>query len=238
MRGEALALLLVSSGLAHLAAQTLNLSSSALVYSLADNLLLAAAVLSVGLAITSTRQPEATPPVPRLTRLRFAIAAPMIAMLMTIVHVRSFQLYPLAVALLVGVSVAALPARDQPSDAGFAQKIPTPAILGLLALTITGRYLTPGSFVQTWLMAPLFVLAMPGLALTHAILPPTSGWPERLAWAPALSIGSQIVSLLWLDLLGVTASLPVFAAVAALFTFGGLVAAQRPEPAPHSKSLP
>ena len=57
-------------------------------------------------------------------------------------------------------------------------------ILILAALAVVGRLLAPGSFVQTWVLAPLFVLVMPGLALTPVLLPSSSGWWERLFWAP------------------------------------------------------
>lgn len=235
---EALALVLVAASWLLLFAQAVNLPSSSLFYRFADNLLLVGAVLSLVAAIVWKSHPDDGAEVSRGARKGFAFAALVIAVVATLVHYRGFELYPLLVGVVVGVSVAMLTALPQPSADGVSQQIPRLVLVGMAVGAVGGRYLIGGSVVQTWLIAPLFVLVVPGLAWTYALLPSSTGWMGRLFWAPSLSLGTQIVSLLWLDRLGVVVSLPVFIAVAAFFTLSGLAASFLPALPTRSEFAP
>jgi hypothetical protein len=76
-----------------------------------------------------------------------------------------------------------------------------------------------------WVLAPVYALVMPGLGLGAALLPSTTDWIERLAWAPVLSIGFQVVVLMWMNTLGLAVSVPTLFILAGATTFLGAISA-------------
>jgi len=222
---HAVATLLVTASIVLTVAEVMHSSSSSFFFRLGDNLLLAAALVSVGAAIGTRRMSKDTAKVSLPVRRRVAAAAAAVPVIATLVHHRGLELYPLLVAVLVGASAAAIAAREPRASAEIPAPIHMSFWLAFAIIAVAGRYLAAGTILQSYVVAPLFVLAMPGLALSYSLLPATTGLWERLFWAPALSLGTQIVSLLWLDWLGVTAWVPVFVTVVVYFTVLGLSAA-------------
>lgn len=95
------------------------------------------------------------------------------------------------------------------------------ALAGLFWINILLRWLVPDTFLLTWVIAPLSFFVVPGLSLAPALLPATSSWHEWLAYAPPLSIGTQIMCLIWLDFLGISVYTATFFAVAAVISLVG-----------------
>ncbi len=212
-------------------------------YRFADNLLIAGALLSIALAVLKEQHTKKERTVSRFARLAVGTLAVVIAVGATRLHYQAWSFYTTVVALSVGVSITAflLAPASLGADASNGERFGMHEYLGFAILAVSailGRLLLPGSFVQSWILAPLFVLVMPGLALSAALLPVSTGWLERLFWAPVLSVGVQIVSLTWLDWLGVAASLPIVIALALLFTLVGLVASAWSSPPRGSESSP
>ncbi len=87
---------------------------------------------------------------------------------------------------------------------------------------IVSRFLVPGSALLTWVIAPLFVFFVPGLSLAAALLPRSAGWMDYFFFAPPLSLGVALISLLWLNWLAIPATVPVFFLISYIFTLLGL----------------
>jgi hypothetical protein len=92
--------------------------------------------------------------------------------------------------------------------------------------TIAMRVAAPGSTLLSWCLAPLFVMVMPGWSLASALLPPSAGYLERLCWAPVLSLGALVVSLMWVDMMGAVVWYPTIFFLSIAFTVAGAVIAQ------------
>jgi uncharacterized membrane protein len=93
-------------------------------------------------------------------------------------------------------------------------------VLWLIAgATIVIRTLAPGAGFLTWVLAPIYVLMMPGLALGSVLLPSSTDWIERVIWAPVLSICFQIAILMWMNALGLAVSVPTIFVLAGATTF-------------------
>jgi hypothetical protein len=224
---RALGALLVIAGVVVIVAATMRSASSDFLQRSGDCLLLTAAFLSIGTAIgrrgKSEDSPSLAPAWPGVAGA--ALAVPVIA---TLARHRGAQIYPLVVALAIGASAAAIALREKSSSAEIPARFPAALWLFLPAVTLAGLHLAPGSLLQSCVLAPLFVLLLPGLALSYALLPASTGRWERLLWAPVLSLGTHITSLLWLDWPGIRAWVPVFLVIVAVyFSALGLSAAPR-----------
>lgn len=235
---RALATLLVVASLALVVVQTLHLPLSSRLQGVIDAVVVAAAMLSLGFAAAWRGGIDDTPQVSTRTRAALAVCAPVLAVVATFVHHRGFRLYDSAVALMIGAIIGMLATRATSPEENVERRVPAALLVGALVAAVAGRFLIGATFVQTWLLSPLFVLVLPGIALTFALLPSSTDWGERLCWAPPLSVGSQIVSLLWLDWLGVSASLTVFVVVATAITVLAIVAARWSVPLPRAESAP
>jgi hypothetical protein len=225
MNGVVAALLVIAS-IVVIVAEAMRSPSSPFLHRSGDYLLFAAALSSIGTATGRRGKSE-----DRSSRSRVwggvAGAGAAVPVIATLAHHRGFEIYPLVVAVVIGASTAALVARERAASADVPAPFPMVLWLFLPAITLAGRHLAPGSILQSFVLAPLFVLLLPGLALGYALLPAAAGRWERLFWAPVLSLGTYIVSLLWLDWLGVTAWVTLFVVIAVYFTGLGLSAAPR-----------
>ncbi len=97
----------------------------------------------------------------------------------------------------------------------------------LLAVgTIAMRIVAPGSPLLNWCFAPLFVMVMPGWSLGSALLPASTGYLERLFWAPVFSLSALVVTLMWMDVVGVRVWHPTIFFLAIAFTLAGAVIAR------------
>ena len=76
-----------------------------------------------------------------------------------------------------------------------------------------------------WVLAPVYVLMMPGLGLGAVLLPSSTDWIERLVWAPVMSVCFQVVILMWMNTLGLAVSVPTLFVLAGATTFLGAIAA-------------
>lgn len=228
---SALGMVVGSASLLLVYAASANLQLDALAYIVADNMLIAAAVLSLVLVLIQIGEPTAeSAACGGAVMAVAATGAALSTVTATIVHYRGLPVYDVMVALLAGLGVALLPfALAATALLTFSQPLSRRGILRmylLLALIMTCavllRSLAPGSGVLTWAVAPLCVFMVPGMSLAAALLPTSAGWMERLICAPPLSLGAQIISLLWLNWLGIRATVPVFFLISGVFTLLGL----------------
>lgn len=213
-----------------LCAVTVNAGHDALLFAVADNLLIAGAVLSLFLALARI---EESPVIlgdydykvmmfPATSAISATIAA-------TIVRYGGFRAYEFTVALLVGLGVALLPfVLAEGSLIASTEPLSRRALLTmhflLLPIIISGillRYAAPGSDLLTWVIAPIYVFMVPGMSLGAALHPASTRWLERLCWGPPLSLAAQLISLMWLNWLAIPTTIPVFFLISGVFTLIG-----------------
>jgi uncharacterized membrane protein len=95
----------------------------------------------------------------------------------------------------------------------------------IFGAAIAIRVLAPGAGLLKWVLAPIYVLMMPGLGLGAVLLPSSTDWIERLIWAPVMSLGFQIVIMVWMNALGWAVSVPTIFILAGATTFLSAIAA-------------
>jgi hypothetical protein len=138
---------------------------------------------------------------------------------MVMVHICFAAAFGLSISLLAQAFY-----QPNPADASSLSRPVYPIYIllaGLFWINILLRWLTPDTFFLTWMIAPLSFFVVPGLSLAPALLPVTSGWQEWLAYAPPLSVGTQITCLIWLDFLGIPVYTATFFVVAAVISLAG-----------------
>jgi hypothetical protein len=96
-------------------------------------------------------------------------------------------------------------------------------LLLLIVAAIVLRVVAPGTTILVWFEAPLNMFLVPGLSLAIAVLPSSARWLEWFLFAPALAIGTQLTGLVWLDLIGIPAKVPVFFLLTTLITLAGFL---------------
>lgn len=204
---EALSLLIVAGSVSLMISQTLRLDFASPGARLSDASFVAAAVLSLVLALGRPR-PKSGPPPSALAAGLVALCGAAAAFGAVVVHSGELDLYTKVAAGLLGASLLALAVaiRDDASPAAASAR---PSLLDPLWVFIAGsaialHFLSPGSIWLEWVVAPVFALIMPGWSLGALLLPVETGWMERLFWAPVLSIGALAVALIWLDWVGIT----------------------------------
>jgi hypothetical protein len=149
------------------------------------------------------------------------------------VHYRGFPAYPILAAFTTGLAVVALvlvlnasSSTDSRSTMFDRRLLRVTLVLWLLAgATIAIRLLAPGTKLLMWVLAPIYVLMMPGLGLGAVLLPSSTDWIERLIWAPVMSVGFQVVILMWMNALGLAVSVPTIFVLAGATTFLSAIAA-------------
>lgn len=203
---------------------------------LADNLAIVTAALSGVLAVLLLARPaEATPTFKQSTIPTLAgIAAGLLTAgtLLTILHNFYSELTPhdiaLGVALCIGIgfTVNTLLAPFAERHARPAPHVPLWTLLaGVIIFTGLGIFLRwqfAGSTVLTWVIAPANLFVLPGICLGMLLLPNQTRWTERLILAPPLAIAALLVTLSWLLLFGIPASLGVLVMVGSLISLTAL----------------
>lgn len=121
-----------------------------------------------------------------------------------------------------------------PSGPSIGRGTPTPlrvrwAMLMVVAIVVAGLAMRtdwPDHAPGVWMLLSLFALVLPGLAFSQFLL---SDRPliERLLHAPAFSLGSLLIAVMWSDLLGVRIAMETTVAVGGAIGVGGLVMSLR-----------
>lgn len=204
---EALSLLIVGGSVSLTISQTLRLDFESPAARLSDASFVAAAVLSIVLALGRSRSKFGPPPSALVAGL-VALGGASAAFGAVVVHSRELDLYTKVAAGLLGASLLALTVAIR-DDAPLAAASARPSLLDPVWVFVTGsaialRFLSPDSAWLEWVVAPVFVMVMPGWSLGALLLPIETGWMERLFWAPVLSIGALVLALIWLDWAGIT----------------------------------
>ncbi len=83
----------------------------------------------------------------------------------------------------------------------------TYGVIALFSLvSVLFRVLLPENVLTNVIIAPLQMFLIPGLSLAIALLPVSASWIDYLAYGIPLSLGSQLVGLIWLDWVGIVVS--------------------------------
>lgn len=182
----------------------------------AENAFAIAALSSLMLVFTQARR-RGRSTAPGFVR-PLALGAAILPLIATVVHYRAILFYPAVTAIAIGLSLSSLVfvLSGSSLDGNGAKKPfkPTMILATLLLATVALRQWAPGSPALVWLLTPVAVLLAPGLGLGAVLLPRSTAWSERLLWAPPISVSVLVVSLMWLDMLGVrTASTGIMALI-------------------------
>ncbi len=214
-------------------ADSLQFPIDSLAYRLIDNTILVGALLGLVLAFLQAEEPTGDKEPSRTSVVIIAACAGIMTLTAVAGHYRGFPFYPILTAFTTGVAVVALvfvlnassSADDRP--ARFDRKLlRVTLVMWLLAgATIAIRLLAPGAGFLMWVLAPVYVLMMPGLSLGAVLLPSSTDWIVRLVWAPVLSICFQVVILMWMNTLGLAVSVPTIFVLAGATTFLSAIAA-------------
>ena len=191
---------------------------------------LAGVLLGLSGALTAAATLRAPlPDAGRLIALRWRVVAVLPAAAIAIGYAmgRARDALDFAVAVLIAGCAAVLPwALGVTHDTGRNSAATGARLLlagsaALAAVSIL-RATSPGSDLLVGLLAPLVALLAPGLALSVALLP-AEGMLAWLFWAPVLALTSQVTGLMWLHLLGLSATPAAFIVNALLITLAGLL---------------
>lgn len=179
----------------------------------ADNLLLACAILAfAGAAMTAAAALVAPTASPAAIVVAMKVGAPLLCAGVTFVRYGEWFRPEMAVAIAIGLTASALIealARgghiEAPpfTNAEKSRRLPLGLALALAACFLL-RWLQPGT-PFLFVVAALVVTFGPGLALGR-LLQAGEPLPQRLLYAPALSLGALVIVLLWLDFLGIPAT--------------------------------
>lgn len=218
-----LSALLVTASLSSLVTDSRGVRPPSFGYDLAQAAFLLGAFLSLVLVFVGDTWREAKP------AGRGAMFLPAFAALAcvaaVIVRYRGIPVYATVASIFIGAgflasAFAMLDSDPLPEVSGLRFRLDSVWVL-LAGATIALRVLAPGSPLLTWCLAPLFVMVMAGWSLGGALLPPSTGFLERLFWAPVFSLSVLVVTLMWLDMAGVVVSPPTIFLLAIAFTLAG-----------------
>jgi hypothetical protein len=216
-----------------LLADSLHQPIDSFAYGLVDHTIFVSALLGLVLAFWRIEQSDNDPKPSRALVIVIGAAAGLVTLAAVAVHYRGFPTYPTLTALATSLAAAALvlvlnasPTMEKRPVRANRKLFRVTLVMWLIAVaTVAIRLLAPGNGFLVWVLAPVYVLVMPGLGLGAVLLHSSTDWTERLIWAPALSIGFQVVVLMWMNTLGLAVSVPTLFVLAGATTFLGAIAA-------------
>jgi hypothetical protein len=213
-------------------------------FAVADNLFVIAAGLSCILAVAYTRADHSTH-ISWSMRRRVAVClvcgiiAALVMLAVNSFYYDSIGIFQLGFSVALGLNIAMIlfnvmttsgTRNARPPDS--TRHVPSHRIYNVYALLvvlivvgIVLRILAPASGLLTWVVAPINLFITPGLSLALALLPSSVGWLGWLVYAPALSIGAQLLAIMWFNLLGIRMQTPAFFIIAAGITLAGFLGA-------------
>ena len=200
------AILMLGASFGLVVSESFALETNSVGHRFAENAFAIAALASLLLVFTKARERR------RNTGLGFvrplALGAAILPLVATAIHYRAIFFYPAVTAIAIGLSLSSLVfVLSGPSlESNWAKERfqPTMILATLLLATLALRQWAPGSVALAWFLTPVAVLLAPGLGFGALLLPRSTPLSERLLWSPPISVGVLVVSLMWLDLLGVT----------------------------------
>jgi hypothetical protein len=129
--------------------------------------------------------------------------------------------YGVVAAWVVGIVGALVSDLDPvvPADIQIAPRWRTmPYWVGIYGASLLTLMLLPTITPLLLVLVPLLTLWVPGIALARVLLPNEPSMLLRIASAPALAIGAQLIVLMWLHLFGVPLGRWTFLLVSAAIT--------------------
>lgn len=203
------------------------------IYVVGENLLIVGSIASLVLVVsTSLRNSKPDGEAPRGVSLRTSAALGVgsfggAALLLT--RQGGFNVYSVAIGLLIALSLFIALNADSTAETLEAQdwrigfRSIAIGIAVLLALTWALRLLASPSDLLTYVLAPVAVFILPGLALTLASQDEDTPVYVHIALIPVLSIASQLIVVAWLLWLRVPVTPLAMLIGCAAITVGGLV---------------
>jgi hypothetical protein len=212
---------------------SLHFPFDSLAYRLIDNTIFVGALFGLVLAFLRAEEPIDDKRLSLTSVTLIAACAGILTLAAVAVHYRGFPSYPILTAFTTGLAAVALvfvlnasSATDGRTAMFDRRLLRMTLVLWLLAgATIVIRLLAPGAGFLMWVLAPVYVLMMPGLGLGAVLLPSSTDWIERLVWAPVMSVCFQVVILMWMNTLGLAVSVPTLFVLAGATTFLSAIAA-------------
>lgn len=225
---------------------------------MADNMLILSAPLSIVLLLTASRGLSESEPVKPVGRFILALITTIggtgFSLFSLVYYQQTISPLMVVLTLLIGVVMGLLvwfllggpivaheprenapPERliDDDNDALW-QKLRRLWLFGLLFVILAANsvlwLLAPGTIISAAFTGPLVLYAIPGLALTQALLPADRGWLERLIIAAPVSIGIYMIASAWALQLGITINMLFYTSLAALVLVISMVVMwQRPD---------